>query len=182
MINIKEENDLSKDGKQVKYAGIITSVKKKYTKNNTIMAFVTVEDLYGSTEIIVFDSCYTRSSNSLIADNIVLVEGRLSIREDEDVKIVANTIINFENIIKGEKQQIQKSEQKRKILTLDIRDITENQKSKLRGAIKFFSGERNNIPVQIIDNEGIKPCGAIYLTEEILSEFKEILGADRINI
>ena len=182
MINIKEENDLSKDGKQVRYAGIITSVKKKYTKNNTIMAFVTVEDLYGSTEIIVFDSCYTRSSNSLIADNIVLVEGRLSIREDEDVKIVANTIINFENIIKGEKQQIQKSEQKRKILTLDIRDITENQKSKLRGAIKFFSGERNNIPVQIIDNEGTKPCGAIYLTEEILSEFKEILGADRINI
>ena len=182
MINIKEENDLSKDGRQVRYAGIITSVKKKYTKNNTIMAFVTVEDLYGSTEIIVFDSCYTRSSNSLIADNIVLVEGRLSIREDEDVKIVANTIINFENIIKGEKQQIQKSEQKRKILTLDIRNITENQKSKLRGAIKFFSGERNNIPVQIIDNEGIKPCGAIYLTEEILSEFKEILGADRINI
>ena len=39
------------DGKPVKYAGIITSVKKKYTKNNTIMAFVTVEDLYGSCEI-----------------------------------------------------------------------------------------------------------------------------------
>ena len=73
MINIKEENDYSKDGRPVKYAGIITSVKKKYTKNNTIMAFVTVEDLYGSTEVIVFDSCFSRSQTVLIEDNIVLV-------------------------------------------------------------------------------------------------------------
>jgi len=76
MSNMKAENDLSRDGKQVKYAGIITSVKKKYTKNNTIMAFVTIEDLYGTTEIIVFDSCYNRSSSILLVDNIVLVEGR----------------------------------------------------------------------------------------------------------
>jgi len=46
MLKIKEENRMSEDGKQVKYAGIITSVKKKYTRNNTLMAFVTVEDLY----------------------------------------------------------------------------------------------------------------------------------------
>ncbi len=179
LINMKEENDLSKDGKIVKYAGIITAVKKKYTKNNTIMAFLTVEDLYGSTEIIVFDSCYNRSSNILIEDNIVLVEGRLSIREDDDIKIVANTIVDFSNIEEAKQQQ---QEMKKRILTLDIREISEEQKSKLRGAIKFFSGERNNMPVQIIDNEGIKPCGAIYLTSEILNEFKEILGEERVNV
>jgi len=44
-----------KDGQNVKYAGIITSIKKKYTKNNKIMAFVTIEDLYGMAEIIVFE-------------------------------------------------------------------------------------------------------------------------------
>ena len=49
------------------------------------MAFVSVEDLYGTTEIIVFDSCYNRSSDVIIEDNIVLIEGRLSIREDEDI-------------------------------------------------------------------------------------------------
>ena len=180
MINMKEENDLSKDGKQVKYAGIITSVKKKYTKNNTIMAFVSVEDLYGVTEVIVFDSCYNRSSNELLVDNIVLVEGRLSIREDDDIKIVANTIVNFENIIKNKSTQNQESqEQKPKILTLDIRETTEPQKARLRGAIKFFSGEKNNMRVQIIDNEGKKPCGAIYLNNEILQEFKEILGEEK---
>ena len=127
MINMKEENDLSKDGKNVKYAGIITSVKKKYTKNNTIMAFVTVEDLYGSTEIIVFENCYNRASSVLLEDNIVLIEGRLSIREDDDVKIVANSIVDFENVIKAtEKENTQ--EQKPKILTLNIQNTTEKQK------------------------------------------------------
>ena len=180
MINMKEENDLSKDGKPVKYAGIITSVKKKYTKNNTIMAFVSVEDLYGVTEVIVFDSCYNRSSSELLVDNIVLVEGRLSIREDDDIKIVANTIVNFENVAKNKQpQNPQPQEQKPKVLTLDIRETTEPQKARLRGAIRFFSGEKNNIRVQIIDNEGTKPCGAIYLNNEILQEFKEILGEER---
>jgi len=182
MINMKEENDLSKDGKQVKYAGIITSVKKKYTKNNTIMAFVSIEDMYGTTEIIVFDSCYSRSSKALIEDNVVMVEGRLSIREDDDVKIVANTIINFEDIPKNTKTAEKKESAKPRVLNLDIRDIGEEQKSKLRGAIKFFSGDKNNIAVQIIDKEGIKPCGAIYLNQEILEEFKEILGAERVKL
>ncbi len=181
MINIRDENDLAKDGKQVKYAGIITSVKKKYTRNNTIMAFVTVEDLYGSTEIIVFDSCYNRSSNIIIQDNIVLIEGRLSIREDEDVKIVANSIMDFNNIQQLKKQEIPQSS-KKIVLTLDIREATEEQKDKLRGAIKFFNGDRNNVPVQIIDKEGIKPCGAIYINEEILQEFVEILGQEKVNI
>ena len=180
MLNMKAENDLSRDGKQVKYAGIITSVKKKYTKNNTIMAFVTVEDLYGSTEIIVFDSCYNRSSNVLLVDNIVLVEGRLSIREDEDIKIVANTIVDFENITKLEEQK--EKARAPKILTLDIQNATEEQKNKLRGAIKFFSGEKNNIAVQIQDAEGLKPCGTIYLDKEILQEFKEILGDENVTL
>ena len=95
MLQMSEENNLSEDGKQVKYVGIITSIKKKYTKRNTLMAFMTVEDLYGSTEIIVFDSCYSKAQNILLDENIVLIDGRLSIREDEPVKIVANNITEF---------------------------------------------------------------------------------------
>jgi DNA polymerase-3 subunit alpha len=59
------------------------------------IGFMTVEDLYGSTEIIVFDSCYSKAQNILFEENIVLIEGRLSIREDDDVKIVANSITEF---------------------------------------------------------------------------------------
>ena len=84
-----------KDGQNVKYAGTITSVKKKYTKRNTIMAFVTVEDLYGSAEIVVFDSVFSRCDNILVEENIVIVEGRLSIKEDEDARIIVQYIKEF---------------------------------------------------------------------------------------
>lgn len=158
-----------KDGQFVKYAGIITNVKKKYTKNNTIMAFVTVEDLYGTVEIIVFENCYQEASKYLVEESIVMVEGRLSIREDDEPKIVARTIKPF-----GDNTQ--------KILTIDINGMDELQKDKLRGIIRFFHGERNNMPVQIMEDGDIKPCGGIYLTDEILKEFEETVGKERIEI
>ena len=158
-----------KDGQNVKYAGIITSVKKKYTKTNKIMAFVTVEDLFGQAEIIVFENAYLSSQKSLIEENIVLVDGRLSIRENEETKIIAKQITDF-----GVK--------KHKVLIFDITDLEEETKAKLRGAIKYFSGEKNNISVQIkIDNE-FKPCGAIFVTDKILKVFEEILGKERVEV
>ncbi len=168
----KEEQTINlqfKDGQNVKYAGIITSVKKKYTKNNKIMAFVTIEDLYGQAEIIVFENAYLSSQTSLVEDNIVIVEGRLSIREDEATKIVAKEIRNF-----GVKKQ--------KSLILDITETEEEIKSKLRGAIKYFSGDMNNISVQIKVDNDLKSCGAIYITDEILKVFEDILGKDRVQI
>ena len=158
-----------KDGQFVKYAGIITSVKKKYTKNNTIMAFVTVEDLYGTIEIIVFENCYNESSKYLTEESIVTVEGRLSLREDDEPKIVARTIKPF-------------GENSRKILTIDINGMEEAEKDKLRGIIRFFHGDRNNMPVQIAEDGELKPCGAILFTDEILKEFEDIVGKERIEI
>ena len=189
MLQMNEENNLADDGKQVKYVGIITGVKKKYTKRNTLMAFMTVEDLYGSTEIIVFDSCYSKSQNILLEENIVLIDGRLSIREDEPVKIVANNITEF-NETKGDRPLSSQNKRglspfvsdKSKKLILNITDLDEIQKDKLRGAIKFFSGDRNNIAVQVNINGEIKPSGAIFCNEEILEEFKEILGKQNVEL
>ena len=155
------------DGQLVRYAGIINSVKKKYTKNNKLMAFVTVEDLYGMAEIIVFENAFVQAGNALVENNIVMVEGRLSIREDEETKIVANKIYPF-------------VEQKQRELILDISHSSEEEKEKLRGAIKFFTGEKNNMPVYVKIGEDIKPCGAIYLTKEIKQFFDEILGSENI--
>ena len=158
-----------KDGQNVKFAGIISSIKKKYTKTNKLMAFVTIEDLYGSCEVIVFENCYMNSSDVLIEDNIVMCEGRLSIREDEDTKIVANKITKF-----GSKSS--------RILKIDITDISEEQKEKLRGAIKFFAGDRNNIAVKIINGDTSVMSGGIFINEQIYNEFKEIAGSDRVSI
>lgn len=171
IIKINEgEEELYKDGQNVKYGGIITAVKKKYTKNNNIMAFVTIEDLYGNLEIIVFESCYNRVSNILMEDNIVIVDGRLSIREDEEVKIVANNIREL------------KKEEGRKTLNIDISNMSDEQKQKLKGAIKFFNGEKNNIEILIKDGDEIKRSGNIYLTLEILEELKKIVGKEKVEV
>ena len=158
-----------RDGQNVTYAGIITSIKKKYTKNNNLMAFVTVEDLYGQAEIIVFDSCYRNCSSVLIDENIVVVEGRLSIREDEEAKIVAKSISAF-------------TEAKHKVFELDITNADEETKEKLRGAIHFFQGDKNNIQLQIVNGDKVDKAGGIYITPQILKQFEEILGEGKAGV
>lgn len=158
-----------RDGQTVKYAGIISSIKKKYTKNNKIMAFVTIEDLYGTAEVIVFENAYLKAGKSLVEENIVMVEGRLSIREDDTTTIIANEIKDF-------------GEQKQRILTLDITNCTEEEKNKLRGLLRYFNGDKNNINAQIKIGEETKPCGQIYLTEEILQIFQQTIGESKAQL
>ena len=149
------------DGQKVKYAGIITSIKKKYTRNNKIMAFITIEDLYGTAEIIAFENAVINAGKSLIEENIVVVDGRLSIRDDQEPTIIANEIKDL-------------GEEKPNVITFDITNYTEEQKEKLRCAIKYFSGDRNNMNVQVKIGEDIKPCGAIYYNDEVKKIFDKI--------
>ena len=149
------------DGQKVKYAGIITSIKKKYTRNNKIMAFITIEDLYGTAEIIAFENAVINAGKSLIEENIVVVDGRLSIRDDQEPTIIANEIKDL-------------GEEKPNVITFDITNYTEEQKEKLRCAIKYFSGDRNNMNVQVKIGEDIKPCGAIYYNDEVKKIFDRI--------
>ena len=151
------------DGQKVKYAGIITSIKKKYTKNNKIMAFITIEDLYGTAEIIAFENTVINAGKSLIEENIVIVDGRLSIREDADATIIANEIKDL-------------GEEKPKVVTFDITNFSEEQKDKLRNAIRYFSGDKNNMNVQVKIGDEIRTCGAIYYNEDIKVIFDDIMG------
>ncbi len=157
------------DGRRVKLVAIITKIKKKFTKTNKIMAFVTVEDLYGSCEIVVFESCYNTCQNVLLEENIVVIEGRISIKEDADMSIVANSITELKV-------------NKKKEVILNITDLDEDKKAKLRGAIKFFVGERNNMPIFVKQNDKISSCGAIFATDEILEEFKNIVGENNYEL
>ena len=64
-------------------------------------------------------------------------------------------------------------------MTIDITNCDEIQKEKLRGAIRFFNGDKNNINVQIKIGEEVKPCGQIYLTDDILTIFRQIVGDNK---
>ncbi len=175
---------LIKDGQNVKFAGIINSIKKKYTKNNKIMAFVNIEDLYGNIETIVFENAYQQAGTALMEESIVLVEGRLSIREEEQsVSIIANKIVPLGTFPNGVSDTFGNQEiPKRKELTINITNLAEEQKDKLRGALKFFTGDRNNTPVKIINGENKMPAGGIFVNGSTLEEIEEIVGKENVSI
>ncbi len=176
MKEMQENDDMQdvpryRDGQLVKIVGVIENVNKKYTKTNKIMAFVTIEDLYGQCEVIVFENCYQMCSNILLNESIVLVEGRLSVREDEDVKIVANKIVEFKA------EEVARNSH---VLTIDITNLSDLQKDRLRGIIKFFAGERNNCRIDIKNGDRIDSAGGVLMSKDIYREFAEIVGEENL--
>lgn len=86
------------DNDTVIIGGILTEVKQKVTRNNTIMAFLTLEDLSGSIEVIVFPRTLERLRNLIQPDSIVKIKGRISIKEDELPKLICETIEGLEKV------------------------------------------------------------------------------------
>lgn len=80
------------DGQKVVVGGIISEVSIKSTKKNEIMAFVKLEDMIASIEVLVFPKVYQRCSRMLLEDSLAIVKGRISIKEDEQPKIIADEI------------------------------------------------------------------------------------------
>jgi DNA polymerase-3 subunit alpha len=80
------------DGERVRAGGLISAKSIKYTKNNKAMAFITLEDLYGQMEVILFPNVYEKYNTQLSENTVVLVEGHVNGREDEDYKIICNEV------------------------------------------------------------------------------------------
>lgn len=78
--------------------GIIADKRIKYTKNDKIMAFLQVEDLFGSVEVIVFPRDYEKNSEKLVEDNKVFIRGRVSLEEEKDGKLICEKITAFDEI------------------------------------------------------------------------------------
>jgi len=83
----------AEDGGTVRAPGIITNVKRHLTKNSKSMAFVTLEDFTGSIELIVFTECLETAGKLVQEDQIVMVIGRVSTKENEVAKVLADEII-----------------------------------------------------------------------------------------
>ena len=85
-----------RDGAKEIVGGMITNKTIKYTRNNKTMAFLTIEDLMGTVEVVVFPRDYERNQNYLNEDSKVFVKGRVSEEDDAASKLICETIIPFE--------------------------------------------------------------------------------------
>ena len=95
-----EETNLPKvmDGQKVIIGGMITDKTIKYTKNNKVMAFLTVEDLVGTVEVVVFPRDYEKSQQFLNEEVRVFIQGRVSAEDDRASKLILEKIRPFDNM------------------------------------------------------------------------------------
>ena len=70
----------------------------------------------------------------------------------------------------------------RKKLNINITNLDDAKKERLRGALKFFNGDKNNTQIEIINGEKISPAGGLFVTPEILEEIQEIVGLKNVII
>ena len=82
------DHGMSMDQAVVEMGGIVVELKPKSTKSGSMMAFLQLEDLYGVTEVLVFPRVYERFRAQIAPDSLVILKGKLSVREDEPIKLL----------------------------------------------------------------------------------------------
>ena len=126
------------DGDNVVLACIIENRKNKTTRSKTQMAFVTLEDSYGSVEALVFPKVLTTYSNQLQEGAIVLVKGTLSLREDEEPKVLLNSVEPLDGALKSAPQK--------QVLYIRLETNADDTFTRVRDALSPFNG---NIEVRL---------------------------------
>ncbi len=178
---VSEDSAVYKDNERVSVLGLISSVKKKITKNDSTMAFLNFEDMHGSIEVIVFPKTLMENPTVFYEGNIVLLKGRVSMREDEDTKIVCESVepCPNENMLPEEKKP-----QKKKAKGLFLRFDTESSPQieccrKLLAIFDgrtplyyFFSDHKKYISDPIKQGIDINPV--------LLRELRKILGEQNV--
>lgn len=160
------------DGKQVTIGGIIISVKRKTTKTNNMMAFVELEDLFGTLEIIVFPKVYEKYKDILIQDTIVLVKGRISQKEEEDAKVICDSV-----------EPLKKYTGKKLYIKINT-DLQPEIIKKLKKVLVEYKGAQ---PVILVNEANCNGKGRaleadrsiwVEINDKLLNDLKEVAGSD----
>ena len=160
------------DSYSVKVMGIISNITRKQTKSGDTMAFVTIEDVNGSIEVIVFPKLFSKYSNILYNGNALFIGGRLSVREEESTKI----ILDFAEMA----ESVASNQNKRKGLFVRV----ENESSSLyRQCVDVMSEmEQGELPMYFFfaDTRKYLPHKKIMVNDILLQRLKDIAGDQNV--
>ena len=141
-IEIFNKGNSLHDNDRVIFGGILSSVNQKITRNNAIMAFLTLEDLTGSIEVIVFPKTLESVKPLCVTDSLVVVKGRLSIKEDEAPKLICESIEPLEKINSSKLYLRLEDSEKAKQFNFYLKELlTEDRKGDT--PIYFYASKEN---------------------------------------
>ncbi len=161
------------DGQEVRYGGIISQKVVKTTRNNQTMAFLSVEDLYGIVEVVVFPRDYEANRHYLEEDEIVVVKGRVSTQEDQDGKIVCRSIRKLDDVT-----------QSKVYLQFENKDHYTETINDIQRVMKDYAGTSTVIAF-LKDTRKQSKFGHSYnisASEQCLKELGQILGEENVRV
>ena len=186
-LSMEEENietsDL-KDGEAVRFICLISGVKTKSTKNGDTMAFLTCEDLDGQIDVICFPKTFSYYRNIIFEDAIVYIDGRLNLKEDDDITISASKIklLSDENEVITLLNDIYQKNGKRLKYSIQIPEgLSEEKLKKLRELIKDMGKTKGNTVVNIINKDVSKEM-FLNVDSQSIGEIRNIIGYDNLII
>ncbi len=189
IINLTDtEKAMYKDGERVKTMGIITHVKKKVTKSDTTMAFVDVEDITGSMEVVVFPKTLLENSPLIAEGNVLVIKGRLDIRDDEPPKLICEHIATAEKAAQDSDSDTsvqnadKPAKKKRSGLFLRVPYEGCKEQTEAQRFLDIFDG-RTPLYYYFTDKNEYKAMNQSFfvdVNEPLLAELKRILGEDNV--
>ena len=177
---LMEEDSHYTDDQIVSVAGIVQSVKMKTTRNNSMMAYVTVEDDTASIEMLAFSNVVNQYGSYLRENSPVVVTGRLSLRDDKEPQIVINRARPISDFAKENPEPQPESKPQVLAGTLYLRLPTEEGKlfSKIRAILNMFPGESQAV-VYFADTKQRRGTRCA-LDSRMILELKNVLGNENV--
>ena len=178
---LMEEENTYQDDQIVSVAGVVQTIKMKTTRNNSMMAYVTLEDDTASIEMLAFSNVLSQYGGYLKENQPVVIIGRLSMREDKEPQIVINRarpMSDFENQVQPE----QTVPETPKTGTLYLRLPSENGPlfGKIRAILNMFPGD-NQVVVYFADTKQ-RRGSTCALDSRMLAELMSVLGQENVVI
>lgn len=170
---IGEKLEGPKDGDRVVLGGIIIEKKNKITRNNNMMAFVKLEDLYGVVECIVFPSTYERYNKFIQEDGLVVIEGRISLSEVEEPKIIAEKVSSLNTFKRG------------KVYLKISSNSPNNTFDKLKYILRKYNGETPVYVYMEKEKRTVIADRSLWIdieSEEAIAGLKKVLGEESVKI
>ena len=180
MGRLLDEENHYQDDQIVSVAGVVQSVKMKTTRNNSMMAYVTVEDDTAALEMLAFSNVLSQYGGYLAENSPVVVTGRLSLRDDKEPQIVINRARPITDFVKETPEMPEKVQDLPMQGTLYLKLPTEegNLFSKIRAILSMFPGQ-NPVVVYFADTK-LRKGSKCALDDRMIRELKRVLGEENV--
>jgi len=179
MAKLMDEESSYQDDQIVSVAGIVQSVKMKTTRNNSMMAYVTVEDDTASMEMLAFSNVLSQFGNYLTENSPVVITGRLSMRDDKDPQIVINRarpMTDFSEAVQPEEPE--KPKVMEGTLWLKLESQSDPRYGKVRSIVNMFPG---NSEVRVFFADIQRKAGTrASLDTRMIAELENVLGSENV--